>query len=115
MCLIREEKREKMAKKEMLSTDLLKALKRLRLHRFPSSGILDEQRSRQSRESRLSHITLSNGWMIYFVCVFNFDAFASGLGWAGLVCLFDFFVHAGWELLWVWRGLDIHCKCMHGV
>ena len=51
MCLIREEKREKMAKKEMLSTDLLKALKRLRLHRFPSSGILDEQRSRQSRES----------------------------------------------------------------
>ena len=54
MCLIREEKREKMAKKEMLSTDLLKALKRLRLHRFPSSGILDEQRlssiARKSKE-----------------------------------------------------------------
>jgi hypothetical protein len=102
-----------MAKKEMLSTDLLKALKRLRLHRFPSSGILDEQRSRQSRESRWD-MALSNGW-IYFVCVFTFDAFASGLGRVGLVCLLDFFVHAGWELLWVWQGPDIHCKYMHGV
>jgi hypothetical protein len=104
VCLIREEKSGENGEKEMLSTDLLKALKRLRLHRFPSSGVLDEQRSRQSRESRWD-MTLSNGWIIYFVCVFNFDAFASVLGWVGLVRLFNFFVRAGWELLWVWQGL----------
>jgi hypothetical protein len=58
-------------------------------------------------------MTLSNGWMIYSVCVFNLDAFASGLGWVGLVCLSIFSFTQGGSYFGFGRVLiDIANACM---